>query len=136
MREIDLIQANYGAISLAYTATTWWLTISMALVVAIYFAGRHIPAWLLAIVLLLYLLNAISVIFELHLYASMALDYSQRLADLRGGKQVVEHEVVFGLGFLNAYLNYAIIFFASVSAAAYAFVTWRGARKATLNENT
>lgn len=135
MSEIDLIQADYGAISLAYTTANWWLTISMALVVATYFAGRHIPAWLLVVVLILYLLTAVSVIFELHAYSNLALDYGERLAALRGGKQIIRRGPLWGLDFLNANLNYAIIILASISAAGYAYVTWRSARNTALTGN-
>lgn len=133
MGEIDLIQANYGAINLAYTTSTWWLTISMALVVGAYFAARHIGAWFLTVILSLYLLTAASVIYELHGYSTMAIDYAERLAALRGGAGVVERDVAWrGLGLMNADLNYCVIFLGSVSAAAYTYVTWRGARRAAL----
>ena len=129
MSEIDLIQAYFGAINLAYTATTWWLTVSTALVVATYFAAKHIPVWLIAIVLVLYVITAGSVIYELKGYSEMALDYAQRLAVLRGASHVIGDEVSRGGGMLNSVANYAVVILGSLSAAAFTFVTWRGARK-------
>lgn len=129
MSEIDLIQAYYGAINLAYTTSTWWLTLSTALVVATYFAGKHIPPWLMIVILLLYATEAFSVIYEVTGYSSLSLEYAQRLAQLRGGSQVLSTSVANGNGLLNSIANYAVIGLGSLAAAAFSFVTWRGARE-------
>lgn len=131
MKEIDLIQAYYGAINLAYTASTWWLTVSTALVVATYFAAKHIPGWLFATTIALYALTAVSAIYELIGYSNMAENYGVHLARL----QVPAHPSISeGAGFINASINYAVLVLGSVSAAAFAYVTWRGARKAAAPE--
>jgi len=131
MNEIDLIQAYYGAINLAYTASTWWLTLSTALVVATYFAGKHIPPWLMVVILLLYATEAFSVIYEVSGYSNLSLDYAQRLAHLRGASQVMSNDIANGNGLLNSIANWAVIAFGSLAAAAFSVATWRGARKET-----
>jgi len=132
MKEIDFIQAYYGAISLAYTASTWWLTVSTALVVATYFAAKHIPGWLFATTIALYALTAISAIYELIGYSNMAENYGVHLAALQAPAQSAISQ---GGGFINATINYAVLVLGSVSAAAFAYVTWRGARKAAASEH-
>src|SRR3569832_1409790 len=130
MSEIDLIQAYYGALNLAYTTSTWWVTLSTALVVATYFAGKHIPGWLMVIVLALYITTAGSVMYELRGYSDMALDYGTRLAQMRGAGPVVASLAACAGGMLNTVANYAVITLGSVCAAAFSFVSWRGARAA------
>jgi hypothetical protein len=129
MSEIDLIQAYYGAVNLCYTTTTWWLTVSTALVVATYFAGKHIPAWLIAIVLALYAVNAGSVYFELTGYSNMAVDYAVRISELPGTHHGVSDEIGLRSGLLNSVANYGVVILGSIAAAAFSFVTWRNARK-------
>ena len=129
MSEIDLIQAYYGAVNLAYTATTWWLTVSTALVVATYFAGKHIPSWLIAIILALYAVTAGSVFFELKGYSNMAVDYAVRISELPGAHHGVSDELSLGSGMLNSVANYGVVILGSIAAVAFSFVTWRGARK-------
>lgn len=131
MNEIDLIQANYGAINLAYTTSTWWLTISTALVVATYFAGKHIPRWLFVIALVLYAITAISVLWELNLYSNLAISYSSQLVALDASKGLPSRfEVGWNGGIVNSVANYAVVFLGSLAAAAYSFVVWRAARHA------
>jgi len=131
MSEIDLVQALGVSLNLGYTTATWWLTVSTAIVVATYFAGRHIPPWLMGVTLMLYVLTAASCILELVDYSHMAEDYAARLVALH-----VHHEQAFGfgrvVGGLNSFVNYAILALGSLSAASYSFVTWRGARHEAL----
>ncbi len=110
MSEIDLIQAYNGTMGLAYTTSTWWLTISTALVVAIYFAARHIPPWLMTVALLLYAITALSVLWELHLYSSMATTYAAQIeaVDLAKGRPS-RFAVDWNLGFVNTYANYGVL---------------------------
>ena len=129
MSEIDLIQAYYGAINLCYTATTWWLTVSTALVVATYFAGKHIPAWLTAVILVLYAVTAGSVIFELRAYSGMAADYAVRIAELPGIHHGAGDEMSATGGVMNFIANYGVILLGSISAAPFSLLTWRNARK-------
>jgi hypothetical protein len=128
MSESELIQAYYGAINLAYTTTTWWVTISTALVVATYFAAKHIPSWLMLIALALYIVTAISVLYELHGYSDLALDYGQRLAQLHGGNTSFGRDASGVGGSLNSFAIYAVVMLGSLSATAFSFVTWRAAR--------
>lgn len=131
MTEIDLVQAHYGAINLAYTTSTWWLTISTALVVASYFAGKHIPKWLIAVALLLYAITAVSVLWELNLYSNLAQTYANQLQALDVSRGRPDRFAVAWNGALvNSVANYAVVFLGSVAAAAYSFVVWRTARHA------
>lgn len=130
VKEIDLIQAYYGAINLAYTASTWWLTVSTALVVATYFAAKHIPTWLFIMTLVLYALTAVSAIYELVGYSGMAEGYGAQILSLHASAMPVTH----GAGLINASINYAVLVLGTVSASAFAYVTWRGARKAAASQ--
>ncbi|HEX2591759.1 MAG TPA: hypothetical protein VHL34_09705 [Rhizomicrobium sp.] len=131
MSEIDLIQAYNGSIGLAYTTSTWWLTISTALVVAIYFAARHIPPWLMAVSVVLYAVTALSVLWELHLYSSMATNYAAQLVAIDFAKgHASRFAMDWNLGYVNTYANYGVLVLGSLAAAAFAFVTWRTARHA------
>ena len=130
MSEAELIQAYYGSINLAYTTTTWWLTLSTALVVATYFAGKHIPMWLMGVVLFLYAIEAFSVVYELSGYSALALDYAHRLAQLHGAPEALNNAAASGSGMLNSIANYAVVGLGSLAAASFSFVTWRGARAA------
>jgi hypothetical protein len=129
MNESELVQAYYGAINLAYTTSTWWVTASTALVVATYFAAKHIPTWLIVVILVLYITTAASVLYELHGYNDMATDYGQRLALMRGANKVLGPAAASGGSLLNAVALYAVIVLGSIAAAAFSFVTWRGARE-------
>lgn len=127
MTEIDLVQAYYGAINLAYTTSTWWITVSTALVVATYFAGKHIPIWLFTMTIILYLLSSASAVFELNGYSQLALSYGARLFALHAPGHVVGNDAS-SSGAVNVILNCAVIVLGTISASAFAFVTWRGAR--------
>jgi uncharacterized RDD family membrane protein YckC len=130
MTEIDLSQAVTSWAALAYTSSQWWLTVTTALVIATYLAARHIPAWLFALVALLYVLTAISVIFEVSEYSQLSYSYSMRLTDLR----VANHEIgavsePSALSrYLNNFLNLSIFAVGSLGALAFSFIHWRKAR--------
>src|ERR1700754_656862 len=79
MTEADLSQISSSWAALAYTSSQWWLTITTALVVATYLAAKHIPRWLMALIALLYILTAISVIFEVSNYGQISYDYGMRM---------------------------------------------------------
>ena len=129
MSEAEMLQAYYNAVSLAYTASQWWLTVSTALVVATYFAAKHIPHWLFGIVILLYVLTAVSCIYEVNGYSYMAELYLQRLAVIWNTDHVVFPNVGGPVAtFANNYANLGIFVLGSISAAMFSFVTWRGAR--------
>ncbi len=130
MTEIDLNQAITSWGSLAYTSSQWWLTVTTALVVATYLAARHIPAWLFALIALLYVLTALSVIFEVSTYSELSYDYGVRLTELRSANHA------FGAGsapdafwrHFNNFLNDTIFALGSLGAIAFSFVHWRKAR--------
>ena len=128
MKEIDVVQAYYDAINLAYTASTWWLTISTALVVATYFAAKHIPGWLFAISLVLYALTAASAIFEIRGYSALGEHYAAGIAATFPAWQGSSAQTYIAAE-VNSAVNYAFFVLATISAAAYSFVTWRGARR-------
>ena len=130
MTEIDLNQAITSWGSLAYTSSQWWLTVTTALVVATYLAAKHIPAWPFALIALLYVLTALSVIFEVSTYSELSYDYGVRLTELRSAN----HE--FGAGAIpdafwrhfNNFVVDAIFVLGSLGAIAFSFIPWRKAR--------
>ena len=107
MKEIDLIQAMASWINLAYTAANWWITVTTALIVATYFAAKHIPAWFFALIVLLYLLTAISVVFEVSDYSVQAYSYGVRLAELRAASHIRLNQLQPGTvpGPINKYIK-------------------------------
>jgi hypothetical protein len=132
MTEIDLIQATTSFIGLAYTTGQWWITVTTALVVATYLAAKHIPAWLFALIALLYVLTAVSVIFEFSEYGELANSYAMRMTQLR----IASHELASGaepnaaLGRMNGLLNCAIFAIGTFGAISFSFIHWRKARMA------
>lgn len=131
MKEIDLIQAVATWINLSYTAGQWWITLTTALLVATYFAAKHIPSWLFVVVLVLYLLTAVSVISEFAQYTRLAETYGARLEELRAGSHVSGSEIVPYRNFanINTLINFAVFILGSFSAAVYSFIHWRNVRK-------
>jgi hypothetical protein len=131
MHEIDLIQAVSIWVNLAYTASQWWITVTTALVVATYFAAKHIPPWLFGLVLLLYLLTAASAVFEVAWYSDLSQNYAQRLAEVRAANHDVAVDLEPGsvLGTVNSFVIYGVFVFGTLAAAAFSFVHWRHARK-------
>ena len=132
MTEIDLIQASASWINLAYTTGQWWITVTTALVVATYLAAKHIPAWLFGLIVVLYLITAISVIFEFKVYSDLAISYGVRLSQLRA----VNHELASNLEpspilrGINGAANYIIIALGTIGAMSFSFIHWRKARSA------
>jgi hypothetical protein len=131
MREIDLVQAMTGWITLSYTAAQWWLTVTSALVVATYLAAKHIPGWLFAIVLLLYALTSFSAVFEVGTYGDLAVDYGRRLTDFRAATHIQPAQIGAApeVGAYNGLVNDAVFLLGTFSAAAFSFLHWRAARK-------
>jgi len=132
MSEIDLIQAYSSSISLAYTSAQWWIAVSTALVVATYFAAKHIPSWLFAVIIALYLTTSVSALWETTVYGGMADQYWLRLTQFRDAHHVPQFEPGGGpiLAALNPYFTYAVIALGTISAAMFAFVRWRQERTA------
>jgi hypothetical protein len=130
MTEIDLNQAITSWGALAYTSSQWWLTVTSALVVATYLAAKHIPVWLFALIALLYVLTAISVIFEVSMYGELSYSYGVKLVELR----IANHEM--GASppdfwrHLNNFVVYAIFAIGSLGALAFSFIHWRSVRSA------
>jgi len=132
MKEIDLIQAVATWINLSYTAAQWWLTITTALIVATYFAARHIPPWFFALIILLYFLTAVSVVSEFAQYSDLSRDYGTRLTDLRAAGHVSHAEIdpYPDFGHINTLISYVVFIVGSLSAAIFSFIHWRTVRKA------
>lgn len=132
MHEIDLIQAVSVWINLSYTAAQWWITVTTALVVATYFAAKHIPPWLFGLVVLLYLLTSASAVLEVAWYGDISQSYAQRLAEVRSANHDIKVDLEPGgmLGIVNSLINYGVFVFGTLAAAAFSFVHWRAARKA------
>ncbi len=132
MKEADLIQAAVSWINLAYTASQWWLTVTTALVVATYLAAKHIPAWLFALVVFLYVVTAVSVLFEFKEYGDLAYSYGVRLTQLRLANHDLgsnaEPNAIWRL--INAWALYVIIAVGTIVAIAFSFIHWRKARSA------
>jgi hypothetical protein len=130
MKENDLIQAFASWTELAYTAGQWWITVTTALLVATYFAAKHIPPWFFALILLLYLLTALSVIFEVTEYGSMAEEYGTRLVQFRAANHIPQADIqpFVNFGIVNSLIVYATFVLGSFSAAAYSFAHWRKVR--------
>ena len=132
MTEADLSQISSSWAALAYTSSQWWLTITTALVVATYLAAKHIPRWLMALIAVLYILTAISVIFEVSMYTELSSSYGDRMMQLR----FAHHDVSAasepsGLWkFLNNMLNLSIFAIGSTAALVFSFVHWRKERAA------
>ncbi len=131
MSETDLFQAYFNSITLAYTAGQWWITVSTALIVATYFAAKHIPHWLFGVIILLYVLSATSAIIETRSYSNMATIYGERLARAWTAANV-QHPFIGGHigGAINAWANIGVFVLGTLAAVAYSFVTWRAARTA------
>jgi hypothetical protein len=131
MHEIDLIQAVSIWINLSYTAAQWWITVTTALVVATYFAAKHIPPWFFYLIMFLYVLTAASGAFESAWYASYAASYGMELNQVRAAAHDVQNDIAPGAGFafVNRFANYAVFAVGTFCAAAFSFVHWRHARK-------
>ena len=132
MKEIDLIQALTSVINLSYTAGQWWITVTTALLVATYFAAKHIRPWFFAVILLLYLLTAVSVIFEVNQYAGLAEDYGIQLVAFRAANHIphADFEPFPNFGIINSVITYAVFTLGSLGAATFSFLHWRNARNA------
>jgi hypothetical protein len=128
MSEAEMMQAYYNAISLAYTTAQWWVTVSTALVVATYFAAKHIPHWLFGVIILLYVLSATSSITEQNWYAGIALLYGTRLNAVWAANHVTSPIPGSIGGFINTAANIGVFVFGTIAAVAFSFVTWRHAR--------
>jgi len=129
MNEIDLIQAFNSAINMGYLAGQWWMAVSTALVLATYFAARHIPPWFFAMIIVLYLLTAMSAVFEVIDYSTMAENYGARLQEFRATHHIpFANRNLAALGYINSAVNYAVFLLGTVSASVYSWITWREAR--------
>jgi len=130
MSEADLFQEYYNSISLAYTAGQWWITVSTALVVATYFAARHIPHWLFGVIILLYLMSATSSIIEGVWYASMAGVYGARLRQVWMTNNIPPPIGNSVSGAINTTANIGVFILGTIAAISFSFVTWRHSRTA------
>ena len=130
MTESESMNAMTQAIQLAYTTGQWWLTITTALVVGVFFASKLIPRWLFVLILILYGLTVYSIMVESAGYYELAADYGDSLHVLRAAR----HAPAFGVldpvtGFLNSIANYLVFACGSVGAVAYCITIWRRAKK-------
>ncbi|MEI9886201.1 MAG: hypothetical protein WDN08_06805 [Rhizomicrobium sp.] len=132
MKEIDIIQAFASCITLSYTAGQWWITVTTALLVATYFAAKHIRPWFFAAILLLYLFTCLSVVLEEMQYNGLAQDYGVQLVAFRIANHIPDPNIepFPNYGVFVAFINYAVFILGSFGAATYSFLHWRGARKA------
>jgi hypothetical protein len=131
MSEAELFQAYYNSIGMAYTSSQWWITVSTALIVATYFAAKHIPHWLFGVIILLYLLSATSAIIETSSYSGIATLYGVRLSQTWSASQTASPFVGGRVGgAINTAANISVLVLGTLAAVAYSFVTWRAARTA------
>jgi hypothetical protein len=100
------------------------------LVVATYFAARHIPGWLFAVVILLYALTSASAVVEVPIYGDLVENYGRRLAEIRAASHIsrVQVDPGSGLANFNGIVNYAVFTIGAFSAASFSFLHWRRAR--------
>ena len=131
MTEAEMVQASASWIGLAYTASRWWLTITMALLAAIYFAARHIPPWFFCLLVALYTSTAISAIFEDADYSSLANAYGTRLAEKRLEMHAprLPIEPASSINVFNGYLNSALFIAATLCTVAFVFLHWQKERR-------
>jgi hypothetical protein len=131
MSEAELMTAMTQAIQLGYSAGQWWVTITTALLVGVHFAGKLIPRWLFAVILVLYALNVLGVIVESISYNDLSSDYGTKLVDLRLAHHAApphlgtENPVV---GYIDTLAFYLIYVVGGLSAVAYCITVWRKAR--------
>jgi hypothetical protein len=132
MTEIDLIQASSIWINLAYAAGQWWITVTTAMVLAVYFAAKQIAPWFLGLIVLLYLLAATSAVFEMSVYTQLALGYGVQVTQMR----IAHHELSatvepsFALRLINGYTNYLIVAIGTFGAIGFSLIHWRKVRAA------
>jgi hypothetical protein len=131
MKEIDLIQTVTDLIGLSYTASQWWVTVTTALVVATYFAARHIKPWFFLVIIVLYAATSASAIFEVALYGDLVQTYAKQLAEFRalGHEPRVRVEPGSYPTDINTILNCIVFMLGTASAATYSFVHWRSVRR-------
>lgn len=91
-----------------------------------------IPSCLFAFVAVLYILTAISVIFEFKEYSDLAYSYGVHLSQVRAqnhelGSDVEPNAV---LRLIDGSMNYAIIALGSIGAISFSFTHWRKMRNA------
>ena len=130
MTEAELMTATSQAIQLSYLAGQWWLTMTTALVVGVFFAGKLVPRWLFVLILALYALTVFSIIVESIGYANLAGHYGTLLGGMRDSKSVAPP--LFGaldpvVALINVAANYLIYTFGSLGAVAYCITIWRKA---------
>jgi hypothetical protein len=129
MSEAELVNAVSQTITLAYLPAQLWLGASTALILAVHFAARQIPAWLFGSIVLLYVLLSVSSVFELTQYSRMAEFYTDRLQELRAANHIAgPGEPPAWLMATDAFANYLMFVLGSLATVGYAWTTWRASR--------
>ncbi|HEY2033471.1 MAG TPA: hypothetical protein VGH02_07250 [Rhizomicrobium sp.] len=128
MTEAELVQASAVWANLAYTTSQWWLTVTTALVLATYFAAKNIAPWFFALIVLLYMTTAISVIFELSEYSNLSFIYGTRIVQLAHPELNANVIPSTFDRLVNNYANCIIIALGTFGAISFSFVHWRKAR--------
>lgn len=133
MSEAELATAAYAILDLTYLHVGWWLTATTALILATYFAGRTLPAWLFAAIILLYVASAFVSIVQYGYAVLETRYYWNRLLAWRAANDVAQSPVS-----PNSILSAAIIASTfmmlaagTLIAIAYSFVSWRDSRRAS-----
>jgi len=137
MSEAELMAAMTEATQLVYLCSQWWLTITTALALAIFFAGKLIPRWLFGLILVLYALTVCSVFIEMSTYGLLAADYAARLAEIRSIHELetsADRALSSALSNVNAVINYVIMTGASIGTVAYCISIWSKARRERFEE--
>ena len=83
MSESELMSAASQALQLSYLVGQWWVTLTTAFVVSIFFGAKMIPRWLFVLIIVLYCMTVFSVIVESLMYGQLAADYMGSLQVLR-----------------------------------------------------
>ncbi len=129
MTESELMSAASQAVQLGYLPGQWWVTMTTAFVVGIFFAGKLIPRWLFVLIVALYVLTVISILIESLVFGEMASDYMATLQAMRHARNASVGMPNPTLGMLDAIVTYLVFTGGSIGAIAYCTAIWRKERK-------
>jgi hypothetical protein len=130
MTEAELLGAMTQETQLAYTTGQWWITMTTAFVVGVFFARRVIPLWLFVLILALYVLTVFSVMVESVAYNQLATEYGNALEAIRVARHappLIYSTLDPVTAFLNLIAIYAVYVGGGLGAIAYCVAIWRKA---------
>ncbi len=128
MTDAELYEAMARSIELSYYAGQWWLTISTAFVIAIYFAGKRLNIWVFSVVTLLYASTALSVFLEILGYNRAAAGFGERLAMTMTDSAIPQFASSAAYPLLTVLTFYSVYVMGTLGVIGFCIVTWREAR--------